>query len=234
MPRPWRFFSRSLTLLRRPAMPDTLSLLELSMLLRILLELLLRRARLASSGSWGCNPLAFANRFKTSVRLITPLILPDRLDPVIADAEMAGATAPVPARCAGAVELTGVGPECIPGRGVIGDGGTRVAGPRAGVGGPDDEGDGLSTTHIRWERVATSFATVCARVLYGLTWKTGNESLPSFTPRSERMTDMKWMQEDRRSGREVDFVRSWYDVSCWPLDEKRGHLLARQHGRCCQ
>jgi hypothetical protein len=27
-------------------------------------------------------------------------------------------------------------------------------------------------------------------------------------PRSERMTDMKWMQEERRRGREEDFVRS--------------------------
>ena len=165
MPSPWVFFSRSLTLPRRPAMPDTLSLLELSILLRILLELLLRRARLASSGSWGCSPLAFANRLRTSVRLITPLNLPDRLAPLIADAEMAGATAPVPARCVGDVELTGVGPICVAGRGVMGDGGTRDAGGSAGVGGPEDEGDGLSTTHMRCERVATSFATVCASVL---------------------------------------------------------------------
>jgi hypothetical protein len=165
MPSPWTFFSRSLTLPRRPAMADTLSLRALSMLLRILLELLLRRARLASSGSWGCSPLAFANRFKTSVKLMTPLSLPDRLAPLMADAEMAGATAPVPARCVGDVELTGVGPMCVAGRGVMGDGGTRDAGCSAGVGGPEDEGDGLSTTHMRCERVATSFATVCASVL---------------------------------------------------------------------
>lgn len=68
------------------------------MLLRILLELLLRLARLASSGSCGCKPLALANRFRISVRLMTPLSLPDRLAPGIAEAEMAGATAPVPAR----------------------------------------------------------------------------------------------------------------------------------------
>lgn len=140
---------------------------------------------------------------------MTPLILPDRLAPVIADADMAGATAPVPARCVGAVELTGVGPECTAGRGVMGDGRTKEAGVRAGVDGPEDDGDGLSTTHMRWERVATSFATVWASVLYGLMWKTGNESLPSLTPRSERMTDMKCMQDDRRRGREVDLVRSW-------------------------
>ena len=45
------FFSRSDTLLLRPAMPLTLSLLELSMLCLILLELDLRLARLASSVS---------------------------------------------------------------------------------------------------------------------------------------------------------------------------------------
>jgi hypothetical protein len=90
----------------------------------------------------------------------------------------------------------------------MGEGGTRTAGVAAGVGGPEEAGDGVSTTHIRWERVATSLATVWARVEYGLMWKTGNESLPSLTPRSERITDMKWMQEDRRRGREVDFVRS--------------------------
>jgi hypothetical protein len=78
---------------------------------------------------------------------------------------MAGATAPVPARCVGAVELTGMGPWTVCGRGVMGDGGTRDAGWRAGVGGPEEEGEGLSTTHMRWERVATSFATVWASVL---------------------------------------------------------------------
>jgi hypothetical protein len=79
-------------------MPDTLSLLELSILVRMLLELLLLRARLASSGSWGCSPLTRANKFKISVRLMTLLSLPDRLAPVIADAEMAGAVTPVPVR----------------------------------------------------------------------------------------------------------------------------------------
>jgi len=135
------------------------------MLLRILLELLLRRARLASSGSWGCRPLALANKFRISVRLMTPLSLPDRLAPVIAEAEMAGTTAPVPARCVGAIELTGVGPENDCGSGVMGEGGTREVGCSAGVEGPEDEGEGLSTTHMRWDRVATSFATVWASVL---------------------------------------------------------------------
>lgn len=108
----------------------------------------------------------------------------------------------------GAVELTGVGP-AIPGSGVVGDGGTTIAGVIAGVEGPDEAGDGASTTHMRWERVATSFATVCASVLYGFTWNTGNESLPSLTPRSDKITDMKWMQDERSKGSDVDLVRSY-------------------------
>lgn len=143
-----------------------------------------------------------------SVRLMTPLSLPDKLAPGIALAEMAGATVLVPARCVGAVVLTGVGPDRETGSGVMGDGGTMTAGWTAGVEAPEEAGEGVSTTHMRWERVATSLATVCARVLKGFTWKTGKESLPSFTPRSDRMTDMKWMQEERRRGRDVDFVSS--------------------------
>ena len=150
------------------------------------------------------------------MRLMTALSLPDRLAPgmlEMADAEMAGATAPVAARWVGAVEFTGVGP-AMPGRGVMGEGGTVTAGVMAGVEGPEEAGDGASTTHMRWERVATSLATVWASVLKGFTWKTGKESLPSFTPRSDRMTDMKWIQDDRRSGRDVDLVRSYELVSC--------------------
>lgn len=70
------------------------------------------------------------------------------------------------------------------------------------------EGDGASTIHMRCERVAQSFATVCANVLNGATWKTGNESLPSANPRSERITEMKWMQLDERSGIEEVSVSS--------------------------
>jgi len=132
----------------------------------MLLELDLRLARLASSGSCGCRPLARAKRLRISVRLMTPLSLPDRLAPVIAEADIAGATAPDPARCVGAVELTAVGPEeIIAGRGVIGEGGTRTDGVSAGVPGPEDAGDGESTTHMRCDRVATNLATVCASVL---------------------------------------------------------------------
>lgn len=178
------------------------------MLVRILLLLLRLRARRASSGSCGCRPLARANTFKMSVRLMTPLRRPERLAPEMAVAEMAGATALVPARCAGAVVATGVGPLRETGRGVMGDGGTRTVGWIAGVEGPEEAGESVSTTHMRWERVATSFATVWASVLNGFTWKTGKESLPSFTPRSERMTDMKWIQEERRRGRDVDVVSS--------------------------
>jgi hypothetical protein len=204
--------SLSLTLLLRPdvpAIPETLSLRELSMLVRMLLELLRLLARRASSGSCGFSPLARANVFRMSVRLITPLSLPDRLAPGIAFAEMAGATAPVPARCVGVAVFTGAGPERDTGSGVMGDGGTRTAGCIAGVEDPEEAGEGVSTTHMRWERVATSLATVCASVLKGFTWKTGKESLPSFMPRSERMTERKWMHEERRRGRDVDFVRSY-------------------------
>jgi len=100
-----------------------------------------------------------------SVRLTTPLILPDKCPPVMDDADTAVATALVPARCAGAGELTGVGPVIIEGMGEIGEGGTMTDGTSAGVEGAEDDGDGASTTHIRWERVATSFATVWASVL---------------------------------------------------------------------
>ena len=119
--------------------------------------LLLRRALLASSGSCGCNPLTFANRFKISVRLITPLSLPDILAPVIAEALIEGAGAPVKL---GGVEDVMAGACTVVGRGVIGEGGTSTAGVADGVGGPDEAGEGVSTTHMRWERVATSLATV--------------------------------------------------------------------------
>ena len=76
------------------------------------------------------------------------------------------------------------------------------------VGGPEELGDIGSVIHILWDFVATSLATVCARVDRGVMWKTGNESLPSNMPRVERMTVMKWMQVLRRRGSDEDFVRS--------------------------
>lgn len=44
-----------------------------------------------------------------------------------------------------------------------------TAGVASGVAGAEGEGDADSTTHIRCDLVATSFATVWARVEYGLT-----------------------------------------------------------------
>ena len=75
------------------SLKSTTLLLALSKLPRIpLLELLElpRLFLLASSGSVGCNPLAFAYRFKISVKLITPLNLPDICCPGIAAAETDG------------------------------------------------------------------------------------------------------------------------------------------------
>lgn len=70
---------------------STLPLRELSKLFRtLLLELRLRALRV-SSGSCGLSPLAFANRFRTSVKLTTPQRRPDMLAPVMAEAEIAGA-----------------------------------------------------------------------------------------------------------------------------------------------
>jgi hypothetical protein len=50
-----------------------------------LLELRLRRAR-CSLGSDGCNPVDFANTFRTSVNEMTPVSLPERRAPAMADA----------------------------------------------------------------------------------------------------------------------------------------------------
>ena len=75
------------------SLKSTTLLLALSKLPRLpLLELLElpRLFLLASSGSVGCNPLAFANRFKISVKLTTPLNLPDICCPGIAEAETDG------------------------------------------------------------------------------------------------------------------------------------------------
>ena len=97
-----------------------------------------------------------------SVKLITPFNLPDRLAPGIADAEIAGTA--VLAWSGGVVVVVVGMVGNVEGRGVIGDGGTRMAGVAAGVGGPEEAGEGVSTTHMRCELVATSLATVWARV----------------------------------------------------------------------
>ena len=44
-----------------------------------------------------------------------------------------------------------------------------IEGVASGVAGVDGLGEADSTTHIRWDLVATSFAIVWARVEYGLT-----------------------------------------------------------------
>lgn len=56
----------------------------------------------------------------------------------------------------------------------VGDAGTEVAGEErtawvmegvaSGVAGAEVDGEAASTTHMRWERVATNLATVCASV----------------------------------------------------------------------
>lgn len=74
---------------------------------------------------------------------------------------MAGAAAPE-RRGDGRETETGAG--AAAGRGVMGEGSGITEGLTDGVGGPDDAGDGASTIHMRCERVATSLATVCARV----------------------------------------------------------------------
>lgn len=187
--------SPSLRALRPAKLPS------LSMLLLKLALLLRRRCLLVSFGSCGLNPLARANRLRISVRLTTPVKRPD----------MVGTEAAVKVLLPGLLGVNGAAAACglVPLTFVNGfGGGTRVAGVKAGVGGPEDDGEGSSTIHMRCERVATSLATVWARVESGLTWKTGYESAPSFMPRSERITLMKWMQEERRSGREAVEVRS--------------------------
>jgi hypothetical protein len=87
------------------------------------------------------------------------------------------------------------------------------------------DGEAASTIHILCERVATSLATVCARVERGVTWKTvdvnqcvfwciryvclpGNESFPSPIPLSLRMTEMKWIQLDFNRGKLELLIRS--------------------------
>lgn len=193
-----------------------------SRLPRIILLLELRRRwRLLSSGSVGCRPDARAKRFRISVRLTTPASLPAMLAPGSADAETEG------------VLLRGRkgGFDC--GRDGKWEGAWETEGCEScgGIEVDCKDGDGESVTHIlmrcgahgqfwdleafsgewmahRWALVATSFATVCARVEYGLMWKTGKESLPSFMPRVERMTEMKWMQVLSSKGAELDLVRS--------------------------
>lgn len=152
------------------------------------LELLRLRAR-CSFGSEGFRPEDFANKLRMSVSVMTPESLPDRFIPVIEGT-------------AGAVWW-------LPGSDAWVDdwGGNALWGPSSGVAGVDGDGEADSTTHMRCALVATSFATVCARVEYGLTWKTGNESLPFSVPRSVRITVINCRHDELRSGRLAEFVR---------------------------
>jgi len=124
--------------------------------LRELLELRLL-CDLWSFGLRGFRPDWRAKRFKISVKEMTPVSRPEILVPGRAAAEIVGK------------ELEREGDA-----GVEPAGEERTAWEVNGVAGADDLSDGLaaSTTHIRWERVATSLATIWASVEYGLTWNT--------------------------------------------------------------
>jgi hypothetical protein len=59
----------------------------------------------------------------------------------------------------------------------------------------------------------------------GVTWKTGYESLPSNMPRSDKMTEMKCMHEERRRGRAVFLVNNWsMNQYAIKADEARGDI----------
>lgn len=114
-----------------------------------LLELRRRRAR-CSPGSEGFSPVDRANMLSTSVREMTPLSLPERRAPAMAEA--------------GTAEV-GTGDDGAPDG--AGGGGTELVkpwGPIKGVAGAEGEGDADSTTHTRCDRVATSLPTVWARL----------------------------------------------------------------------
>lgn len=125
-----------------------------------LIELLeLRRLRERwSFGLRGCRPDWRAKRFKISVNEMTPVRRPEIRAPGRAAADTAEAGKPPLI-----LGETGMEP------GVGGFPAYVIEGVERGVAGFDGDGDADSTTHIRWERVATSLATVCANVEYGLT-----------------------------------------------------------------
>lgn len=118
-----------------------------------LLELLLRRAR-CSPGSVGCSPVNLANRLRISVKEMTPLSLPDMDAPAMADA---GTDV---ARTAGDGTGDGGAPWWAAGT----EPPEKPCGASNGVAGVDGDGEADSTTHMRWDLVATNLATVCASV----------------------------------------------------------------------
>lgn len=139
-----------------------------------LLELRLLRAR-CSPGSVGRKPLDRANKFRISVNEMTPVSFPDRWAPAMAAAgtafEGVGKTGVDKGSGLGGAEawLFCAPPVVAPAVMTVADmdGDTLPAagvGPNSGVSGALGLGDALSTTHMRWERVATSLATVWASV----------------------------------------------------------------------
>jgi len=139
--------------------PETLGLMPSSPLLRMLLLLDRLLPLRISLGSFGCSPLALANRFSTSVRLITPTKTPLMLAPGIALAEIEGALGAVN----GDAEFEDTPWELGGGEGAIrfdcaegeemeepwDEVGTKVAGWVEGVGGPEEDGDAVSVIHNR-------------------------------------------------------------------------------------
>lgn len=193
-----------------------------SKLFRTLLELLRRRLMRISLGSATSQiPPARAKRIRMSVRLTTPTRRPEIRAPGNDEAEMLGPVGAMKGafgdESAIAAEDGSEGVEAVAGGTTIPaemeeawlEVGASVAEWMDGVGGPEEAGDAGSVIHKRWDLVATSFATVYARVECGVTWKTGNESFPSYMPRVESMTVMKWMQVLRSRGKEVDLVSSF-------------------------
>lgn len=138
-----------------------------------LLELRLRLAR-CSDGSDGLSPLDLANRFKMSVNETTPDSLPEIFDPGSAPLGTGPGTGDwgVGVILGGGMMMVGVGEELVPvAAAEAAAGGGAVAavtdGSLAwsrGVAGALGAGEAESTIHMRCELVATSFATVWARV----------------------------------------------------------------------
>ena len=100
-------------------------------------------------GSVGLSPVVLANRFRMSVRVMTPMRRPDRWEPGREEVDT-GDEGNWPAKrddC----EVDDVL-------------GVTTVGPSSGVAGAEGDGDADSTTHILWDCVATNLATVCASV----------------------------------------------------------------------
>lgn len=184
-----------------------------------LLDLLL--LNLISCGSAVSKPPTLANNIKISVRLTTPTRVPLILAPGKEAAEtlgpdwlITGVFGVASETCLGSEEVAcGTSTwNCPDAAELWEDVGTNVAVWRDGVVGAEDIGESGSVTHIRWLFVATSLATVWARVFIGVTWKTGNESFPSNIPLVDKMTEMKCIHVFRSRGSDEDFVSNFVSV----------------------